>query len=442
MGLPIPDGQQESCIGSVPSKTTATKKGKATGKQAGIRGKAKQSGHKESPQVGSPPKLQVATGGNTDRKGQPKSRTNTLCNNSLGVTVGPSVVTASTPASLTAFSVLTPASSVTTASSFTSPLVLSASSSFPKLVPQTLPKLNPVQLASLLSSSGCGSLPPGTRIKVVPAAGQILTSGDHLPQPQLMHSLNTSHALGIVNPDGTVTQLTHVSHPQVQVSLAASGVSAMKTATSSSGQTVSLAQGQLVTQSAQGVQYQILQPQQVQTISIDGQEAIFIPASSLGGQSIQIAGNQIFSPQNQTIVRAQNQNAQQNQQSVSIQNMAGLQSNVQFAQIPSGQTVVRQGNVVQTLQLPVNAIQQTIPVQIPLTTSNGQTLYQTVHIPLHTLQALSGGGSVTAQVLPQTQAGNQIQVQQGNQQHTTQQTTQVQVKQEPGVESNQNQVRF
>lgn len=343
------------------------------------------------------------------------------------------------------------------------PLLLST----PKgVVPSTIctpdaSKLNPVQLTSLLSSSGCG-LPPGTRIKVLQhpvsglSGGQISIGGNHLTQTthhiiqQQPHAVSTSHALGIVNPDGTVTQLTHMlpTHvPQVQVSVAAgSGSAQMKTATSASGQTVSLSQGQLVTQAAAGnpgIQYQILQPQQLQTISIDGQEAFFIPASSLGGQQqIQIAGNQILTtPQNQTIVRS-NQNAQQNQQQqVSIQNVAG--QNVQFAQMPSGQTVaVRQGNVVQTLQLPMNAIQQTIPVQIPISTTNGQTLYQTVHIPLQTLQAISGG-NITVQGVPQgmsqVQLGNQVQVAPQTQQNA-QQTNQVQIKQEPGVETNQSQV--
>jgi hypothetical protein len=40
------------------------------------------------------------------------------------------------------------------------------------------------------------------------------------------------------------------------------------------------------------------------------------------------------------------------------------------------------GGVPQVLQFP---IQQTIPVQIPIQTANGQTIIQTVHIPIQTL---------------------------------------------------------
>jgi len=46
----------------------------------------------------------------------------------------------------------------------------------------------------------------------------------------------------------------------------------------------------------------------------------------------------------------------------------------------SGQNIsVRQSNMPQVVQLP--AVQQTIPVQLPIS-SNGQTMYQTVHLPI------------------------------------------------------------
>lgn len=45
-----------------------------------------------------------------------------------------------------------------------------------------------------------------------------------------------------------------------------------------------------------------------------------------------------------------------------------------------GQNIsVRQSNMPQVVQLP--AVQQTIPVQLPIS-SNGQTLFQTVHLPI------------------------------------------------------------
>lgn len=46
----------------------------------------------------------------------------------------------------------------------------------------------------------------------------------------------------------------------------------------------------------------------------------------------------------------------------------------------SGQNVaVRPANMPQVVQFPM---QQTIPVQVPISTANGQTLYQTIHFPV------------------------------------------------------------
>lgn len=218
----------------------------------------------------------------------------------------------------------------------------------------------------------------------------------------------------------------------------------IKTITSAANQSVSLPQGtQIVTQAVSpgqgGGVYSILpqQLQNLQSVQIDGQEAFFIPASSFQGGQIQI-GNQILSP-NQTIVRSQNQPNNQQQQQV-IQTVAGLQGNVQFAQIAGNQTIpvqVRQGNVVQTLQLPLQQQQQTIPVQIPISTSNGQTIYQTIQLPLSALQAVTGGNNIqqiTTQVMPQMAqqvqvAPQQMQVtQQGN-------AATAQIKQEPGEQT-------
>lgn len=57
--------------------------------------------------------------------------------------------------------------------------------------------------------------------------------------------------------------------------------------------------------------------------------------------------------------------------------------------VGQGQNVVRTGVPQQILQFP---IQQTIPVQIPVQL-NGQTIIQTVHIPIQTLgTAMSNGG--------------------------------------------------
>lgn len=252
-------------------------------------------------------------------------------------------------------------------------------------------------------------------------------------------SLAPGQALGIVNPDGSITQITH---PQVAPAGAAAAaiMSPMKAVpvSSAGGQTqVALQQGtQIVTLASPGGtggQYNIIQPQQMQTISIDGQEAIVIPASSLAGQQAIQLGNQIIS--SPVRVSQANSQATSTSQSQVIQSVAGFPAgNVQFAQIAgTGQTVaVRQGtNVVQAVQLPVSAVQQTIPIQIPISTANGQTVLQTIHLPLQALQALGGGG-VTAQIVPQVGqvqlAGGQIQVAQAGAGATS-------IKQEPGTES-------
>lgn len=47
----------------------------------------------------------------------------------------------------------------------------------------------------------------------------------------------------------------------------------------------------------------------------------------------------------------------------------------------TGQNVqVRPGTLPQVVQFPT--MQQTVPVQVPISTGNGQTIYQTVHVPL------------------------------------------------------------
>lgn len=226
-----------------------------------------------------------------------------------------------------------------------------------------------------------------------------------------LSQLLPGQTLGIMNADGSITQI----NPS-QVSVASSMAQSLKPITSVAGQSVSLAQGtQIMTQSQAGqsnITYSFISPQQLQslqgslqTVQIDGQEALYIPASSLAGgqQTFQIAGNQLISSPNQTIVRAQNQaNSNANQQQV----LQGLQGGVQYAQLANGQTVqVRNGNVMQTIQLPIqNAMQQqTVPVQIPISTNaNGQTIMQTIQLPLSALQALSGGNQqLTAQLMPQ-----------------------------------------
>lgn len=54
---------------------------------------------------------------------------------------------------------------------------------------------------------------------------------------------------------------------------------------------------------------------------------------------------------------------------------------------------------VRPLQFPMQHVQQTVPVQVPVTASNGQTVFQTVHFPV---QALSNVFNMpTTQMIPQ-----------------------------------------
>ncbi|XP_031636929.1 transcription factor Sp4-like isoform X4 [Contarinia nasturtii] len=138
-------------------------------------------------------------------------------------------------------------------------------------------------------------------------------------------------------------------------------------------------QGGQILQNAGNGMFQVVQP--MQTVTVDGQEALFIPnmgatANQLNGaQSIQIGNQQAFITPNGQIFRP-----------------GGMPTNIlqnmgQTVSLPTGQNVqVRQaGTLPQVVQFP--AMQQTVPVQVPISTGNGQTIYQTVHVPL---QAFAG----------------------------------------------------
>ncbi|KAL1427891.1 hypothetical protein MTO96_003219 [Rhipicephalus appendiculatus] len=195
--------------------------------------------------------------------------------------------------------------------------------------------------------------------------------------------------MGVLNPDGTVTPMpspTVKAAPQAQQAVFSPGT-------------------QLVAQ--------------IQNIQIDGQEAIFIPASFTGGQqAIQLAGGGHALLANQGFLRPQ-----------------GFTQNV----------AIRQGNVVQTLQLPLAAaaapMQQTIPVQVPISTGNGQTVFQTIHVPVQTLQAVAtpqGNMLASGQQLAAAQVVQQLaQMQPQMAQLTAQgQLQQIQVTATPAVAAN------
>nr|AVT42514.1 zinc finger transcription factor Sp1-4 [Tanystylum orbiculare] len=152
---------------------------------------------------------------------------------------------------------------------------------------------------------------------------------------------------------------------------------------------------QTSTNAAGGVAYNVIPAPQVQTLTVDGHEAIFIHAQSTGNnnQAIQIApaGTQaILTANGQTLIRAQAVPQPQTNASNVLQNIA---------QIASASNVVA----------------QSIPVQVPVSAANGQTVYQTIQVPIQTLQLANAGGgnqAVQAQVIPQLAQAAQIQPQQ------------------------------
>lgn len=247
-------------------------------------------------------------------------------------------------------------------------------------------------------------------VKVI-GSSQVINAAD---LAQYMQLASTGQTLGIVNADGTVTQL----NTQAVASSIAGTTQQIKPITSIANQ------NQTITQLGQAATYSIIPAQQIQNIQIDGQEAIFLPATSFstaGQQTFQIAGtNQIFTQQSNqqnqsTVVRTSTgSTTPTTQQATVLQQVQGL-NNMNLTQLAGGQTVaLRQGNVMQTLQLPINNVQQTISVQVPVQTQNGQTVYQTMQLPISALSSLTGQQVI--QQMPQQIQMAQIQL-------PTQQTT-------------------
>ncbi|KAK9709406.1 Zinc finger, C2H2 type [Popillia japonica] len=137
---------------------------------------------------------------------------------------------------------------------------------------------------------------------------------------------------------------------------------------------------QIVSAAGQNLAYNVMQP--MQTVTVDGQEAILIPAMSIaGGQQPQ----QIFSPGQ--IIRTPG---------VLPTNIQNIQ-NLQTVQLPNGQSVAVRPTIPQVVQFPM---QQTIPVQVPISSGNGQTIYQTIHFPIQLATAVPNIIQ-TQQIVPQ-----------------------------------------
>ncbi|KXJ74028.1 hypothetical protein RP20_CCG014229 [Aedes albopictus] len=229
-----------------------------------------------------------------------------------------------------------------------------------------------------------GNLAPGQEIRVVSASvvAQLQAQG-------LQHQLNT-----ITTADGTPVQVSSAtttpvgtpvktfvtSPPQIQ----------QPQILNLQGLPQQFLQGGQIIQNPNGL-FQMIQP--VQTINVDGQETLFVPGGIqgnqlAGAQAVQINGQQAFITPSGQLIRAPNG---------IVPNF--LQNMTQAVQLPNGQNVqVRPaGAMPQVVQFPM---QQTIPVQVPISTGNGQTVYQTVHVPI---QAIG-----SALVQPQMQVIPQI----------------------------------
>ena len=194
---------------------------------------------------------------------------------------------------------------------------------------------------------------------------------------------------------------------------------------------------------------------QIQNITLpDGQEAIFIPNNAIPNQATvqpqnaqQIGVQQAVMLPNGQIVPAANvvtpQQAQAAQQPQSQQGQAQAQQQVQslsgiqgLAQAQGSQIVTIGGvqcvatavpqqaqNVLQAIQM-APQIQQMQTIHMPVSTANGQTVFQAVQVPVQSLQpgAVQVGGAMNLQqpgvitLGNQTMAAGQLQQQQQQQQ--------------------------
>lgn len=129
---------------------------------------------------------------------------------------------------------------------------------------------------------------------------------------------------------------------------------------------------QIVTAGGQNIAYNVMQP--MQTVTVDGQEALFIPIGQQPQQYISHNGQLIRAP------------------GVLPTNIP----NIQTVQLANGQSVAVRPSLPQVVQFPM---QQTIPVQVPISSGNGQTIYQTIHFPVQLAATAAMPNIIQAQQL-------------------------------------------
>lgn len=262
------------------------------------------------------------------------------------------------------------------------------------------------------SVNNSGGTAPTTPIKVL-AGSQVISVSD---LAHYMQMAAPGQTLGIVNPDGTVTQIA--------------------TAPANAQQLKQLSNAQAQQLPGSGITYSFIPAQQIQNIQFD--EALLLPAASFG-QTFQVAGTQLF--QTQSVSQAQTNTTQSgqvirttagnsqtsqggssgsnnNENSSGGNNQANttngttvvqsIQQPGTITQIAPTMTVRQGGGVMQTLQVPVQQ-NNTISVQMPMQTQNGQTIYQTFQLPLSSLPALTSGQQIIQQdgtIVDASGAGN------------------------------------
>jgi len=145
-----------------------------------------------------------------------------------------------------------------------------------------------------------------------------------------------------------------------------------------------------------GLSYSMLPA--VQTASIDGQEGI--PTGCVGGpQRVKLGHNQaLLTPNGQRlrpIMRAPSN--QQQSMPFTLQHIGSSSQGIPVRTV---------GGMQQVLQLPMQQT-DTIPVQVPVLTTNGQTVYQTLQLPVQVvfsaLPGLMQGAGAPMQVISQLQ---------------------------------------
>lgn len=217
-----------------------------------------------------------------------------------------------------------------------------------------------------------------------PTTSQVIQSPQEIvamaagSQPQQM--------IGVLNPDRTITLVTSLSQPQAtnvhvidNVATALKSLSTITTAQKVTNSQVFPQRAQMLAGSPGNITYNATPAQQIHNTQIDDKKAICIPAEL--PQTFQLVNKHIFTPTGQTFLQPQGV-----QVPTSVQN--GGQALLHgMTQIGGQNVTIKQGNVVQTLKSPM-PVQQTFPMQVPISSANGQTVLQTVPVPVQTIQGV------------------------------------------------------